>query len=74
MMTAFFSDAGCIGLQGFLEGPMWTRASPQDKPPDVIANISTDPTTFLARHLAHRQHMMLRHSNYDAMNPPVGIS
>ena len=27
----FFSDAGCIGLQSFLEDPMWSRASPQDK-------------------------------------------
>ena len=31
VMTVFFSDAGCIGLQGFLEDPMWSRASPQDR-------------------------------------------
>ena len=73
VMTVFFSDAGCIGLQGFLEDPMWSRASSQDKTPVVIANMMTDPTTFLVRQLEHRQHSLLRHSNYDAINPPVGI-
>ena len=71
MMTVFFSDAGCIGLQGFLEDPMWSRASSQDK---LQSNMMTDPTTVLVRHLEHRQHSFFRHSNYDAMNPPVGIS
>ena len=47
VMTVFFSDAGCIGLQGFLEGPMWTRASSQDKPPvqhDDRSNYSSSKT------------------------------
>ena len=73
VMTVFFSDAGCIGLQGFLEDPMWSRASSQDKTPVVIANMMTDPTTFLVRQLEHRQHSSSRHSNYDAINPTVGI-
>ena len=63
VMTVFFSDAGCIGLQGFLEDPMWSRASSQDKTPVVIANMMTDPTTFLVRQLEHRQHSSLRHSS-----------
>ena len=70
VMTVFFSDAGCIGLQGFLEDPMWSRASSQDK---LQSNMMTDPTTVLARQLEHRQHSLSRHSNYDAINPTVGI-
>ena len=65
VMTVFFSDAGCIGLQGFLEDPMWSRASSQDKTPVVIANMMTDPTTFLVRQLEHRQHSLLRHSSIE---------
>ena len=73
VMTVFFSDAGCIGLQGFLEDPMWTRASSQDKPPVLIANMMTDPTTVLVRQLEHRQHSSMRHSTMMPLTRPLAF-